>query len=125
MHVQVPSVSDLLPTAAYYRNLYQNTITVVLCESATTSRIPSRYSPALRAANERRRVEALARRQLGAHTPSDRRSRARFTPEERPARRREVLRRNVANRNLRSDILVTDVNHTSSRPVLTSEERAT
>jgi hypothetical protein len=81
-----------------------------LRESAA-ARTPSCYPLALRAANERRRVEALARRQSGKYAPSDMRAWARFTPEERATRRRKVLRRNVANLNLLGDNLATDTNY--------------
>jgi stalled ribosome rescue protein Dom34 len=96
----------------------------VLLELAA-ARTSSQYPPVLHAADERRRVEALARRQSGAYTPSDIKSWARFTQVERAVMRREVLRRNHVNRNLLRDILPRGVNDTPGRPVLTSEERAT
>lgn len=84
-----------------------------------------RYSPALRAANERRRAQAEARRlasnQPVARTPSGRISRAKYTPEERKARRAAALERR---RNPIADLISFDIEESRLRPTLAPEERA-
>ena len=121
MSIRVPSVSEL-PTEAYYRSVYQTAMNNAVSQ-VPQLRIPNRYPPALRAANERRRAEAQARRENATLTPSGRVSRARLTPEQRVARRREIMRRNALFRGPLGDIVSTDVEETQARPVFTPVER--
>jgi DNA-binding MarR family transcriptional regulator len=116
MSIRVPSTSEL-PTEAYYRSVYQTAMNNAL-NQVPQLRIPNRYP--------RRRSEAQARRGNNVTlTPSGRVSRARLTPEQRADRRREVLRRNIMLRYPIRDILPTDVGESSTRPLLTPEERGT
>jgi hypothetical protein len=124
MSIRVPSVSEF-PTDAYYRSVYRTAMNNAVSQ-VPQPRIPIRYPPALRASNERRRAETQARRGNDVtFTPSGRVSRARLTPEQRAHIRREVLRRNIMLRCPLRDILSTDVGESSTRPLLTPEERGT
>jgi hypothetical protein len=121
MSIRVPSTSEL-PTDAYYRSVYQTAMNNAVSK-VPRPRIPIRYPPALRAANERRRAEAQARRENATLKPSGRVSRARLTPEQRVAGRREIMRRSALYRGPLGDMVSTDVEETHARPVFTPVER--
>jgi hypothetical protein len=114
MLIRVPSASEL-PTDAYYRSVHQTAMNNAVSQ-VPRLRIHIRYPPALRAANERRRAEAQARRENATLTPSGRVSRARLSPEQRAAWRREVLRRNNVIRYLIRDIVANDIDEARTTP---------
>ena len=115
--IQIPSSAEIRRAAERRREEFARVMAEIFQESQALSR-RSRQPEGLRIANERRRAQAIARREAAGlpttRTPGGRFTRARLTPEARVARRRELLTRNTAFRAI-SDVISRDVSETVPR----------